>query len=250
MRILLRRLGALAIGLALVVTPGLQARAQPAAAAKIGDLIGPHRCNQLVGYGLVAGLQGTGDQISNTPQTRQTVLDFAQRIHRTPPPGWEHARSFAAVMVVANCAHLWPLDQALDISVLAMGDATSLAGGWLQPTPLLGADGETYAMAMGPVELGQGSKSASQAPSLTGGHIAGGALATLPAIDGPSRRDPFRLRLKSPSASLAATVADAINQRYPGVAQAQGPEAVLVTPLIDQPYQLFYFNVLELEVPR
>ncbi|MBX9594794.1 MAG: flagellar basal body P-ring protein FlgI, partial [Roseomonas sp.] len=114
------------------------------------------RDNQLVGYGLVVGLNGTGDRLRNAVFTRQSLIGMLERlgVNTRDQERQLETRNVAAVMVTANLPGFARTGSRIDISVSALGDATNLTGGTLVVTPLLGADGEVYAVAQGAVATG------------------------------------------------------------------------------------------------
>ncbi|NBP39384.1 MAG: flagellar basal body P-ring protein FlgI [Betaproteobacteria bacterium] len=123
-------------------------------AAKLRDIsaISGVRSNQLIGYGLVVGLDGSGDQTTQTPFTIQTTISLLQALGVTLPPGQRmQLRNTAAVMVTASLPSFARPGQAIDVSVSSMGNAKSLRGGMLLMTPLRGADGQVYAIAQGSI---------------------------------------------------------------------------------------------------
>lgn len=127
---------------------------QQANAAKLRDIsaISGVRSNQLIGYGLVVGLDGSGDQTTQTPFTIQTTISLLQALGVTLPPGQRmQLRNTAAVMVTASLPSFARPGQAIDVSVSSMGNAKSLKGGMLLMTPLRGADGQVYAIAQGSI---------------------------------------------------------------------------------------------------
>jgi flagellar P-ring protein precursor FlgI len=127
---------------------------QQADAAKLRDIsaISGVRSNQLIGYGLVVGLDGSGDQTTQTPFTIQTTISLLQALGVTLPPGQRmQLRNTAAVMVTASLPSFARPGQAIDVSVSSMGNAKSLKGGMLLMTPLRGADGQVYAIAQGSI---------------------------------------------------------------------------------------------------
>lgn len=138
--------------------------AAPAQAERIRDLasFAGVRENQLIGYGLVVGLDGTGDQTTQTPFTGQTLINMLNQLGVSVPEGTNmQLRNVAAVMVTATMPPFARQGQRVDITVSSMGNADSLSGGTLLMTPLRGADGQVYAMAQGSLLVG--GVSASQA---------------------------------------------------------------------------------------
>ena len=112
------------------------------------------RQNPLVGYGLVVGLNGTGDKLTNSGFTRQSLVGMLERLGINTRDDPLKTKNVAAVMVTANLPPFGRQGTYIDVTVSALGDATSLLGGTLLVTPLLGADGEVYAVAQGPVAVG------------------------------------------------------------------------------------------------
>ena len=125
------------------------------AASRIKDLIDVEgvRENQLIGYGLVVGLNGTGDTLNNTPFTKQSLQAMLERLGVNTRGANMRTANVAAVMVTANLPPFSTQGTRVDVTVSAMGDAKSLQGGTLLVTPLLGADGEVYAVSQGPVAI-------------------------------------------------------------------------------------------------
>jgi flagellar P-ring protein precursor FlgI len=154
----------------------------PAHAERIKDLasLSGVRNNQLIGYGLVVGLDGSGDQTTQTPFTVQSVINMLGNMGVTLPPGQTlQLKNVAAVMVTANLPPFARPGQTMDITVSSMGNAKSLRGGTLVMTPLKGADGQVYGIAQGNVVVGGAGASAGGASvtinHLSVGRIAGGA---------------------------------------------------------------------------
>lgn len=213
----------------------------PAQAAAIRDLASVQgvRINQLVGYGLVVGLSGTGDQATQVPYTTQSLLSMFQRMGINLPPnvaGNLQPKDVAAVMVTANLPPFSQPGQNINVTVSAVGNASSLAGGTLLMTPLKGADGQTYAVAQGSVVVsGFGASSggnSTQVNFLTAGMIAGGATVERAVASNFDQAGPLMLALNSPSFGTASRVADAINRQFgagtatalnAGVIQVQAP---------------------------
>jgi flagellar P-ring protein precursor FlgI len=136
---------------ALVVAIGLPSVVE---AAKLRDIstISGVRSNQLIGYGLVVGLDGSGDQTTQTPFTLQATRELLQALGVTVPPGDRiQLRNTAAVMVTATLPPFARPGQAIDVSVSSVGNAKTLRGGMLLMTPMRGADGQVYALAQGSV---------------------------------------------------------------------------------------------------
>ena len=142
----------------------------------IADVAG-QRPNQLVGYGLVVGLDGTGDQTTQTPFTLQSVLQMIGVLGITIPPTGTQAqlRNTAAVMVTAEFPALARPGQQIDITVSSLGNATSLKGGTLVMTPLKAADGQVYAQAQGSLVIG-GARASTGGASTSVNHLSAGRI--------------------------------------------------------------------------
>jgi flagellar P-ring protein FlgI len=161
---------------ALCVAPELQA------AQRIKDLavLSGVRTNQLVGYGVVVGLDGSGDQTIQTPFTTQSLTSMLNQLGVTLPPGLNlQLRNVAAVMITAQMPAYVRPGQAIDVTVSSMGNSRSLRGGTLMMTPLRGADGQVYALAQGNVVVAGAGAAAGgtsvQVNHLNAGRIPGGA---------------------------------------------------------------------------
>ena len=140
----------------------------------------PHRLreNQLVGYGLVVGLNGTGDSLRNAPFTQQSLQSMLERLGvNTRAATNIDTKNVAAVMVTAKLPAFSATGSQIDVSVSAMGDAKSLLGGTLLGTTLMGADGEVYAVAQGTVQTGAISASGASGSSVTRGVPTSGRIA-------------------------------------------------------------------------
>ena len=152
----------------------------PSYAERIKDLTSVQgvRSNALLGYGLVVGLDGTGDQTTQTPFTVQSLTTMLSQLGITLPPGTNlQLKNVAAVMVTATLPPFARPGQPLDVTVSSMGNAKSLRGGLLLLTPLKGADGQVYALAQGNVLVGGvGASSPGGASSLTVNHLSVGRI--------------------------------------------------------------------------
>jgi flagellar P-ring protein precursor FlgI len=174
------------------------------------------RSNQLVGYGLVVGLDGTGDQTTQTPFTTQSLHAMLQQLGVTVPPGANiQLKNVAAVMVTAQLPPFALPGQTIDVNVSSAGNAKSLRGGTLIATPLKGADGQVYALAQGNLIVGGAGASANgskvQINHLSAGRIPEGAsverAVATPLLDG----DSLQLGLNASDYATARAVAAAIN---------------------------------------
>jgi len=151
---------------------------QPAHAERIKDLasVAGVRSNQLIGYGIVVGLDGSGDQTTQTPFTIQSIISMLSNMGVTLPPGTNlQLKNVAAVMVTASLPPFARPGQQLDITVSSMGNAKSLRGGTLVLTPLKGADGNVYAIAQGSV-LVSGAGAAAAGSSAVINHLSVGRI--------------------------------------------------------------------------
>lgn len=177
------------------------------------------RQNQLIGYGLVVGLDGSGDQTTQTPFTVQSVASMLQQMGVNLPPGTSlQLKNVAAVMVTSALPAFAQPGQTLDITVSSMGNAKSLRGGTLLMTPLKGADGQIYAMAQGNVLVGGVGASASgskvQVNHLSVGRISSGATVERAVPSALGQGDVIHLELRDTDFSTASRVVEAINQRF------------------------------------
>ena len=165
---------------ALVATLALvSAFATPAKAERIKDLasIAGVRSNALIGYGLVVGLDGTGDQTTQTPFTTQSLTTMLSQLGVTLPPGTNlQLKNVAAVMVTATLPAFAKPGQQVDVTVSSLGNAKSLRGGTLLLTPLKGADGQVYALSQGNVLVGGVGASSPGGSSLTVNHLSVGRI--------------------------------------------------------------------------
>ncbi|MBO9426832.1 flagellar basal body P-ring protein FlgI [Labrenzia sp. R4_1] len=174
------------------------------------------RDNQLVGYGLVIGLKGSGDTLRNSPFTEQSLQSMLDSLGVNVRETRLRTRNVAAVVVTAEMPSFIGKGSTIDISVSSLGDATSLAGGTLVATPLLGADGQIYAVAQGPVavsgfaELGAAESLTQGIPTV--GRIPNGGLIerNLPAKF--SQIPDLVLELSNPDFKTAVRITDAINR--------------------------------------
>ena len=139
----------------LVLTQVFHSREASAQRIKEIATVSGERSNQLIGYGLVVGLDGSGDQTTQSPFTLQSALSMLQSLGVAIPPGvTAQTRNIAAVMVTAELPALARPGQKIDPTVSSMGNARSLRGGTLLMTPLRGADGQIYALAQGSIFVG------------------------------------------------------------------------------------------------
>ena len=193
--------------------------ALPAHAVRVKEVAAVQgvRANALVGYGLVVGLDGTGDQTTQTPFTTQSMNAMLQQMGVTVPAGaGMQLKNVAAVMVTAQLPPFAQPGQAIDVNVSSIGNAKSLRGGTLIATPLKGADGQIYALAQGNLVVGGAGASANgskvQINHLSAGRIPEGASVErsvpTPLLDG----DTVQLGLQAADFETARAVAAAINK--------------------------------------
>jgi len=175
------------------------------------------RSNQLTGYGLVVGLDGTGDQTTQMPYTTQSMANYLQQFGLTLPAGVNpQMKNVAAVLVTAQLPAFAQPGQAIDVTVSSMGNAKSLRGGTLIATPLRGADGEIYALAQGNLLVGGAGAAAGgskvQINHLSAGRIPGGAQVERTVATPFALGDTIDLGLQSNDFQTASRVTDAINR--------------------------------------
>ncbi len=190
-------------------------------AERLKDIAGIQgvRQNQLMGYGLVVGLDGSGDQTTQTPFTVQSIISMMQQMGVSIPIGTSlQLKNVAAVMVTASLPPFSQPGQTLDITVSSMGNAKSLKGGTLLMTPLKGADHQIYAMAQGNVLVGgvgasaNGSKA--QVNHLSVGKISGGATVERAVPTTLGQGGVIQLELNNSDFSTASRVVEAINKKF------------------------------------
>jgi flagellar P-ring protein FlgI len=187
------------------------------AGSRIKDLadIEGIRDNQLIGYGLVVGLNGTGDGLNNSPFTRQSLQAMLERLGVNIRGAQLRTGNVAAVMVTGNLPAFATQGTRADVVVSALGDAKSLQGGTLLVTPLLGADGNVYAVAQGTVAVagfqaeGDAAKIVRGVPTV--GRISNGALIEREIDFALNRMTSLRLALRNPDLTTAKRIAGAIN---------------------------------------
>jgi flagellar P-ring protein precursor FlgI len=209
------------------------AGAASAATARIKDIVDIEgvRENQLVGYGLVVGLNGTGDSLNNSPFTRQSLQAMLERLGVNTRGETMRTGNVAAVMVTANLPPFSTQGTRLDVNVASLGDAKSLQGGTLLVTPLLGADGEVYVLAQGSVTIngfqakGDAATVISGVPT-TGRISSGGLIEREIGFSLGAQRD-IRLALRNPDFTTARRVALSIND-FIGVPTATPEDAATV----------------------
>ncbi|MGE5535349.1 MAG: flagellar basal body P-ring protein FlgI [Acidobacteriota bacterium] len=187
------------------------------ATSRIKDLVNIEgvRQNQLIGYGLVVGLNGTGDTLNNIPFTKQSLTAMLERLGVNIRNQTLRTGNVAAVMVTANLPPFGTQGTRMDVTVSALGDAKSLQGGVLLVTPLLGADGNVYAVAQGSLAIG-GFQAEGEAAKIvrgvpTVGRIANGGLIEREIDFSLNRLGTLRMALRNPDFTTARRIAAAIN---------------------------------------
>lgn len=222
----------------LIVCLGLVA--QSANAERIRDLttVQGVRDNALIGYGLVVGLDGSGDQTMQTPFTTQSLNNMLSQLGITVPAGTNmQLKNVAAVMVTAKLPAFSRAGQNIDVVVSSMGNAKSLRGGTLLMTPMKGVDNQVYALAQGNVLVGGAGASAGgssvQVNQLAGGRITGGATIEREIASTFGNSNIINLQLNDEDFSLAQRISDSIN-RLGGMGSATPLDARTVQVLVPQ----------------
>lgn len=232
----LTRFGRSALALLLAVSLAWLSAAPAFAASRIKDIADFEgiRDNLLVGYGLVVGLNGSGDSLNNSPFTKQSLEAMLERLGvNIRESGAFKTKNVAAVMVTATLPPFARQGTRIDITVSALGDAKSLLGGTLMVTPLMGADGEVYAVAQGPVAIA-GFAAGGDAATVTrgvptGGRVANGAIVEREVGFELSQLSALRLTLRNPDLTTARRIASSISgARGANKARALDPSTVLV----------------------
>jgi flagellar P-ring protein precursor FlgI len=212
--------------------------AAPAAAkSRIKDIVEFEgvRENMLVGYGIVVGLNGSGDSLKNSPFTRQSLEAMLERLGVNTRDATLNTKNVAAVMVTAKLPPFAAAGSKMDVTVSALGDAKSLLGGALLVTPLLGADGQAYAVSQGTVQTGSVSAGGASGSAVlkgvpTAGRIAGGAIVEREIGFQMAGMTQLRMTLRNPDFTTAQRIAQAINAVHPGSAVAENPTIVSLKP--------------------
>jgi flagellar P-ring protein precursor FlgI len=214
--------------------------AQSVYAERIKDLasVAGVRPNQLIGYGLVVGLDGSGDQTTQTPFTVQTIVSMLSNMGiNLPPGGTLQLKNVAAVMVTTSLPAYARPGQQIDVTVSSLGNAKSLRGGTLLMTPLKGADGNIYAMAQGNVVVGgtgaQAGGSSVTVNHLSAGRVAGGATVERSVPTPLGEAEKVTLELNVTDFGTAGRIVEAINRSFgPGTAEAlDGRQIAVRAPL-------------------
>ncbi|WP_255593040.1 flagellar basal body P-ring protein FlgI [Bordetella sp. BOR01] len=231
----------------------------PAQAERIKDLasIQGVRGNPLIGYGLVVGLDGSGDQVRQTPFTQQSLTNMLSQLGITVPPGSNmQLKNVAAVMVTATLPAFARPGQRLDVVVSSMGNAKSLRGGTLLMTPLKGADSQVYAIAQGNILVGGAGASAGgssvQINQLNGGRINAGAIVERGVPTSFAHDGNIYLEMDVTDFGTTQNVVTALNRQFgAGTAQAvDGRVVQLRAPLDASAQAAFLAQVENLQVRR
>jgi flagellar P-ring protein precursor FlgI len=205
------------------------------------------RENILVGYGLIVGLNGSGDNMQNSAFTQKGLTDFLEKLGVNIQGSSLKTKNIAAVTVTASLPAFARLGSKIDVKVSAIGDAKSLRGGMLLATPLLGADGNVYAVAQGPVSISQFDPASDQVKTKartieTAGLIHNGAIVENEIDFKLSAMSHIKLALHNPDLTTARTIADCINDKIPGnVALALDPGTVRITIPVHQKEDIVTF---------
>src|SRR5947209_12094844 len=204
------------------------------------------RQNQLIGYGLVVGLNGTGDTLNNIPFTKQSLQAMLERLGVNIRGATIRTGNVAAVMVTANLPPFGTQGTRLDVTVSALGDAKSLQGGTLLVTPLLGADGNVYAVGQGSLAIG-GFQAEGDAAKITRGvptvgRIANGAIIEREIEFALNKLGQLRLALRNADFTTARRIASAVND-FIGSPTAEPPDPSTVQVTIPKK---FHGNVVAL----
>ncbi len=228
--------------------------AEQAAADRVKDLasVAGVRNNQLAGYGLVVGLNGTGDQTTQTPFTVQSIVNMLTEFGITIPPGVSlQLKNVAAVTVHADLPPFAKPGQTIDVTVSSIGNAKSLRGGSLIMAPLRGADGNVYALAQGNLIVGgfgasadDGSRIIVNLPST--GRIPNGATVERAVPTDFLTRDTIVLNLHTPDFTTSRRLAEQINTTMgPGTAQSMDAVSVVVRAPSDPSQRTAFVSALQ-----
>ncbi|GAB5390448.1 MAG: flagellar basal body P-ring protein FlgI [Alphaproteobacteria bacterium] len=235
----MHRLTCLVLAVTLVIGSSLPAQA---ASTRIKDIVNVEgvRDNLLVGYGIVVGLNGTGDNLNSSPFTEQSLLGMLERLGINVRDADLKTKNVAAVMVTSTLPPFARQGSRIDVTVSALGDASDLQGGTLLVTPLMGADGDAYAVAQGTVATaafqatGEGAAVTRGVP--TGGRIANGAIIGKEIDFKLNSLSGLTLSLRNPDFTTASRIAAAINGHMGGpMARAEDPGTVRM--LVPEPYK-------------
>lgn len=226
----------------------------PAHADKIRDLaqVGGVRSNQLIGYGLVVGLDGSGDQTTQAPFTTQSLENMLQQFGITVPANARpQLKNAAAVMITAELPPFAKPGQRIDVTVASIGNAKGIRGGELLMSPLRGADGNVYAIAQGSVVVGgisaQGKSGSSVQVNISAsGRIPNGASVERSVASSFNGGGDLMLNLNTPDFTTAARIAKAVNQAYgAGTAQAVDGGSISVRSPLDPSQKVAWLGAIQ-----
>ncbi|WZB73002.1 flagellar basal body P-ring protein FlgI [Achromobacter xylosoxidans] len=209
------------------------------------------RGNQLIGYGLVVGLDGSGDQVRQTPFTQQSLTNMLSQLGITVPAGSNmQLKNVAAVMVTATLPAFARPGQTMDVVVSSMGNAKSLRGGTLLMTPLKGADSQVYAIAQGNILVGGAGAStvvpACRSTSSTARRISGGAIIERGVPTTFARDGYIYLEMNNTDFGTAQNVVTALNRKFgQGTATALDYRVVQVRTPMEQSAQARFLSQIE-----
>jgi flagellar P-ring protein precursor FlgI len=232
----------------------LLALAMPAKAERIKDIasIAGVRTNQLLGYGLVVGLDGTGDKTSSAPFTEQSLRSMLNQLGVVIPPGTQiKPKNVAAVTIHAELPPFAKPGQKIDITASSIGDAKSLRGGTLLMSPLKGADGKVYAIAQGNLVVGGLSASGADGSSVTVnipsvGRIPNGATIERSVSTPFAQGNYLTLNLHSGDFTTAQRVVESINDTMgPGAAQAVDATSIRVSSPLNPSQRVSFVSLIE-----
>jgi len=219
-------------GVFLMIIAGSQAQAKT---TRIKDIVHVEsvRENQLIGYGLVVGLNGTGDSLNNSPFTEQSLTAMLERLGVNVRGANLNTGNVAAVMVTATLPPFSNQGSTIDVSVSALGDAESLQGGTLLVTPLMAADGEVYAVAQGSIAIAGFSTTGDAAQvtqnTPTAGRIPSGGIVEREIAFKMENLNQVKLSLRNPDFTTARRIAQAINGfTSSNIAQAENSASVII----------------------
>lgn len=226
----------------------------PAHADKIQDLasVGGVRSNQLIGYGLVVGLDGSGDQTTQSPFTTQALENMLQQLGITVPASARpQLKNAAAVIITANLPPFAKPGQNIDVTVASIGNAKTLRGGQLLMTPLRGGDGNVYAIAQGSVVIGGASARGRSGSSVQvnisdSGRIPNGASVERSVPSSFDQAGDLMLNLNTADFTTAARIAQAVNKAYgPGTATAVDGGSVSVRAPQDPSQKVAWLGAIQ-----
>lgn len=234
---------------------GFSGGAHAAGTSRIKDIVDIEgvRDNMLIGYGLVVGLNGTGDKLNNAPFTKQSLTAMLERLGVNVRDQNLNTGNVAAVMVTGTLPPFANQGSRIDVNVSTLGDAKSLQGGTLLVTPLMGADGEAYAVAQGPVAVG-GFTAGGEAGSVTqniptAGRVPNGAIIEREIEFALSDMPSVRLALKNPDFTTARRIASTINQNYGAkIAEAENGATVRLSKVGEKSMVDMLTDIEQMEV--